>query len=108
MTFSAGTYDNRCRPIANPGSDCGHADFEGPLEVGDLRGTGNVVYFVPNAERIAALTGCTLPPSGHLAGQLQAGQDDPYHAGLDRRRRHVDLQWFPRVCRSKKPSQKIG
>ena len=104
MTFSAGTYDNRCRPIANPGSDCGHSDFDGPLEVGDLRGTGNIVYFVPNAERMAALTGCTLPPSEHLPDHC--GPDDPYHATWAVDGDTLTFSGVPGL--SIKPWQKIG
>lgn len=45
LTIRGGTYELTCRPIDDPGLDCGHTDG-GPLEVGDLRGTGHTVYFV--------------------------------------------------------------
>jgi TRAP-type C4-dicarboxylate transport system substrate-binding protein len=74
-----GTYETSCRPIDDPGRDCGDATVEqtgAPLEVGDLRGTGGSLYFVPSAERLSRLTGCKLPPSGTLPDHC--GPDDPY------------------------------
>jgi TRAP-type C4-dicarboxylate transport system substrate-binding protein len=78
MTVKHGTYEGRCRPIDAPGKDCGGSASDGPLEVGDLRGTGDTVYFVPDAARLSALTGCKLPPSSQ--GDGHCGPDDPYRA----------------------------
>jgi TRAP-type C4-dicarboxylate transport system substrate-binding protein len=76
ITVRRGTYEVRCRHIGNSGKDCGNSDFNGPLELGDLRGTGSTLYFVPNAARLSRLTGCKLPPSSHLPDHC--GPDDPY------------------------------
>ncbi|MFE7859866.1 TRAP transporter substrate-binding protein [Streptomyces sp. NPDC057403] len=76
LTVRSGTYEVRCRPVADPGDDCGAGDPKRPLvEAGDLHGTGDVVTFVPDAERLAKLTGCKLPPSGRPD---HCGPDDPY------------------------------
>jgi hypothetical protein len=70
-----GTYEVRCRPVPGPGAVCGGTIADRPLEVGDLRGTGRTVYFVPDAERLSRLTGCTLPVGNH---DPACGPDDPY------------------------------
>jgi hypothetical protein len=64
LTVRQGTDEVRCRPIKHPGTDCGHCTDDGPLDVGNLKGTGTTVYFVPNSQRLAQLTGCKLPASG--------------------------------------------
>jgi len=46
-----------------------------PFEVGDLRGTGKIVYFVPDAKKISRITGCTLPVGTQ---NPSCGPDDPY------------------------------
>jgi TRAP-type C4-dicarboxylate transport system substrate-binding protein len=71
LTVAHGTYQVTCRPIADPGRDCGQEVFDGPLEAGDLRGSGQSVYFVYDPQRLARLTGCRLPPS----------QVEPGHCG---------------------------
>jgi TRAP-type C4-dicarboxylate transport system substrate-binding protein len=76
LTVRHATYEVRCRPIANAGKDCGNSVFDGPLEVGALRGTGANLYFVPNAARLSQVTGCKLPPSRTLNDHC--GPDDPY------------------------------
>jgi len=63
LTVRRGTYEASCRPLDLPGKDCGNTVSDGPLEVGDLRGAGHAVYFVNVPERLAKITGCTLPPS---------------------------------------------
>jgi TRAP-type C4-dicarboxylate transport system substrate-binding protein len=68
LRVRAGTYEVRCRPIANPDLDCGKSVYDGPLELGDLRGTGSTVYFVLRPDRLAAATGCQLPASRSKAG----------------------------------------
>jgi TRAP-type C4-dicarboxylate transport system substrate-binding protein len=76
LRISRGTYELSCKPIANPGTDCGHAQYDGPLDMGDLRGTGRTVHFVYDAERLAERTGCGLPVSTSIAGRCPAG--DPF------------------------------
>jgi hypothetical protein len=77
LTVRRGTYQANCHPLSADGRDCGNADrTDVPLEVGDLRGSSHTVYFVPNAERLAKLEGCLLPPSSTLTGHC--GPDDPY------------------------------
>ena len=44
-----------------------------------MRGTGKIVYFVPDAKRLSRLTGCTLPVSSTLDGHC--GPDNPYRVG---------------------------
>jgi len=63
LRLHQGTYEMRCRPIDQPGVDCGHTVSDQPLDVGDLRGSGDSVYFVPDLRRLSRVTGCTLPPS---------------------------------------------
>jgi hypothetical protein len=58
-----GTYVVTCRPVDQPGRDCGNSSADGPLEAGELRGAGQTVTFAYDVEMMAALTGCTLPPS---------------------------------------------
>ena len=76
LTVRRGTYEVRCRPIPGPGQVCGGTVEDRPLEVGDLRGTGKIVYFVPDAQRLSRLTGCKLPVSNTLSDHC--GPDDPY------------------------------
>jgi TRAP-type C4-dicarboxylate transport system substrate-binding protein len=76
LKVSHGTYELSCRPIATVGIDCGHEDYDGPLDVGDLRGTGHLAYFNYRPDRLAQLTGCRLPVSQTRPGACFAGQ--PY------------------------------
>lgn len=76
LRIRRGTYEVRCRPVEGPGEVCGGTVEDRPLEVGDLRGTGGIVYFVPDAERLSRLTGCKLPVSSTLNDHC--GPDDPY------------------------------
>ena len=76
LTVRDGTYELRCKPLANPNDDCGTAVTDLPVEVGDLKGTGKTVYFVGNLDRMQQITGCLLPPSGTLPGHC--GFPDPY------------------------------
>jgi hypothetical protein len=75
LTVRRGTYEVRCRPVEGPGHVCGGTVADRPLEVGDLRGTGGIVYFVPDAKRLSRLTGCTLPVGTE---DPACGPDDPY------------------------------
>jgi TRAP-type C4-dicarboxylate transport system substrate-binding protein len=63
LRVAGGQYDVRCRPLDKPGDDCGTSVSDKPLDVGNLRGTGNVVYFVYDEQRMARVTGCQLPVS---------------------------------------------
>jgi TRAP-type C4-dicarboxylate transport system substrate-binding protein len=64
LTVRRGTFELRCRPIEDPGVDCGNVEPQDePFEAGELLGTGNTVYFVNTGELISRLTGCKLPPS---------------------------------------------
>jgi hypothetical protein len=73
-----GTYETHCRPVPGPGEVCGGSVTDQPLEVGDVRGTGKIVYFVPDAKRLSRLTGCTLPVG---TVNPSCGPDDPYRVG---------------------------
>jgi TRAP-type C4-dicarboxylate transport system substrate-binding protein len=63
LTVRKGTYEMRCRPIDDAGLDCGHSVSDKPLDVGDLRGRGDLVYFVPDLLRLSKVSGCKLPPA---------------------------------------------
>jgi TRAP-type C4-dicarboxylate transport system substrate-binding protein len=78
ITVRRGTYEVRCRPVPGPGEVCGGSVTDQPLEVGDLRVTGKIVYFVPDAKRLSRLTGCTLPVGTQ---NPSCGPDDPYRLG---------------------------
>lgn len=67
LRVAKGTYDLRCKLELDP-HDCGNSDFTGPLELGDLRGRGDVVWFVARPDRMSAITGCRLPASNTIAG----------------------------------------
>ena len=73
LRVAKGTYQLSCRPLANPGEDCGGEDTDKPLDVGDLRGSGKTVYFVYNLRRMAQLTACQLPASNVVPGHCFAG-----------------------------------
>jgi TRAP-type C4-dicarboxylate transport system substrate-binding protein len=75
LRIRQGTYEVRCRPVEGAGQVCGGTIADRPLEVGDLRGTGKIVYFVPDAKRLSRLTGCTLPVGTQ---DPACGPDDPY------------------------------
>ncbi len=61
LEIEDGTYVLTCRPVADPGRDCGNSSSDGPLEAGKLRGAGQTVTFVFDVEMMAELTGCRLP-----------------------------------------------
>jgi TRAP-type C4-dicarboxylate transport system substrate-binding protein len=65
------TYQVNCRPLDLPGTDCGHNTTDKPLDLGDLRGNGHTVYFVFRPERMARVTGCTLPVTADESLQLK-------------------------------------
>ena len=66
LTVRDGTYEMRCRPLDDPGIDCGQSVEDGPLDVGYLRGTGQTVTLVYDPELMSELTGCKLPVSSTL------------------------------------------
>jgi TRAP-type C4-dicarboxylate transport system substrate-binding protein len=75
LTVRNSRYQLGCRPLDQPGVDCAHEVQDRPFEVGDLRGTGNTVYFVYRPDRLAQLTGCRLPASSSLEGHCFAGEN---------------------------------
>ena len=63
LTVRDGSFQLGCRPLDAPGADCAEQVTDSPLEAGHLRGTGQTVYFVDDAELLSRLTGCWLPAS---------------------------------------------
>jgi TRAP-type C4-dicarboxylate transport system substrate-binding protein len=63
LRVRGGTFQLSCRPVEGAGVSCGGGgnDSDRIFEAGDLRGTGNTVYFVGDPERLSRLTGCKLP-----------------------------------------------
>jgi hypothetical protein len=59
-----GGYTLSCRPLGNPGRDCGNTISASALEAGWLRGQGHLAYFVSDLKRLSRLNGCELPASG--------------------------------------------
>ena len=78
LTIHEGTYEIRCRPLDDPGIDCGHSVEDGPLDAGYLRGTGNTVTFVHDPELLSKLTGCKLPVSETLPDHCGPGGGGPH------------------------------
>jgi hypothetical protein len=58
-----GTYALSCRPLDLPGTDCGHTNTTDVLNAGFLKGDEATVWFVTDAQLLADLTGCELPPT---------------------------------------------
>jgi TRAP-type C4-dicarboxylate transport system substrate-binding protein len=60
LTVKDGTYVVSCQAVAEPGVDCGNieANTAVPVQAGLLRGTGQTVYFVPDAQQAAKAQGC--------------------------------------------------
>ena len=64
LEIEDGTYAMRCRPIEEPGHDCGNipygdeVPFDTVLDAGFVRGTGNAVYFVYDAALHSQFIGC--------------------------------------------------
>jgi TRAP-type C4-dicarboxylate transport system substrate-binding protein len=73
LTIHEGIYELRCRPLDDPGIDCGHSVEDDPLDAGYLRGTGNTVTFVHDPELVSKLTGCKLPVSETLPDHCGPG-----------------------------------
>jgi TRAP-type C4-dicarboxylate transport system substrate-binding protein len=64
LAIRPGEYRLSCRPLTEPGIDCANSSYDGPLDVGEVRGSGNVVFFTYRPALLAKLTGCLLPTSG--------------------------------------------
>jgi hypothetical protein len=75
LEIREGTYQLTCRPLDEPGRDCGNTVYDGPLEAGELRGTGDVAHFLYSEKLMSSLTGCNLPASNTEAGQCWPGLD---------------------------------
>ena len=73
LRVANGTFDLRCRVELDP-HDCGNSDSTGPLELGDLRGSKNVAWFVPRHDRMSAVTGCQLPPTNTISGHCPSAE----------------------------------
>jgi TRAP-type C4-dicarboxylate transport system substrate-binding protein len=73
LTIRRGKYQMRCRPVDDPGIDCGGSVQVLPLDAGYVRGTGNTVTFVHDPELISKLSGCKLPESGTLPDHCGPG-----------------------------------
>jgi TRAP-type C4-dicarboxylate transport system substrate-binding protein len=73
FTVRDGTYEMRCRPLDDPGIDCGQEVDDGPFDAGYLRGTGQTVTLVHDPELISKLSGCKLPVSETLPDHCGPG-----------------------------------
>ncbi len=74
LAVRGSVFELSCRPLDQPGVDCGEQVSDVPLEAGDLRGTGQTVFFVYDPDRLSRLTGCTLPVS-QQTGHCFDGKD---------------------------------
>jgi TRAP-type C4-dicarboxylate transport system substrate-binding protein len=63
LTIRDGSFQLGCRPLDRPGADCAKEVTDSPLEAGRLRGSGQTVYFVDDAELLSRVSGCRLPAS---------------------------------------------
>jgi hypothetical protein len=74
LTVKPGTFELECRPISDPGEDCGHSPLFKThpflVEVGQLRGDRATVWFADDGARKAKLTGCDP--------HTECGPVDPY------------------------------
>jgi TRAP-type C4-dicarboxylate transport system substrate-binding protein len=73
LTVRDGIYEMRCRPLDDPGIDCGHSIEDDPLDAGYLRGTGQTATLVHDPELVSKLTGCKLPVSETLPDHCGPG-----------------------------------
>ena len=73
FTVRDGTYEMRCRPIDDPGIDCGGSVQDLPFDAGYLRGTGQTVTLVHDPELVSKLSGCKLPVSETLPDHCGPG-----------------------------------
>ena len=73
LTIRSGRYELDCRPIADPGVDCGGSDPGDTLgEVGIVRGSAPTIWFVHDMALKSRLTGCSVANKG-------CGPDGGYH-----------------------------
>lgn len=64
LSIEGGEWQLSCK-VLDPDSDCGGAvGVDGPLEAGEVRGTGDLVHLVGSEELYSSLTGCELPATG--------------------------------------------
>jgi hypothetical protein len=77
LTIRHATYELRCHPLGGSKvAECGTAVTDKPLDLGDLRGRGGSVVFVPDEARLAEVSGCTI---GSGTGDA-CGVGGPYRA----------------------------
>jgi hypothetical protein len=59
-----GAFELTCRPVADPGVDCGNGDPapQHIVEVGNIFGTSPTMWFVLDPARLMKLTGCICGP----------------------------------------------
>ena len=75
LIVTQGQYRLECRPVADPGQDCGNSVTTTTLmELGDLRGTGTQAWFAADMGRKAAEVGCAR---GSAVGNA-CGPESPY------------------------------
>lgn len=58
-----GDYVMTCKPLDEPGHDCGNEVTDNALDAGYLRGDGSSAFFVSDSPLLSKLTGCLLPAS---------------------------------------------
>lgn len=80
-----GGFALTCRPLGNPGRDCGNTVSDGALEAGWLRGQGHLAYFVSDPARLSRLNGCDLPVSGSGGNNCEPQAPYPARWSLDGR-----------------------
>jgi hypothetical protein len=109
LTVRHATYVVTCRPLDLPGTDCGHEVSDSPVDVGDLRGTGHTVYFVPVLERLSTMSGCRLPVSGTEPGHCGPNETRRATWALDGDRLTItDAGGTPNQGSIEKPWRKIN
>jgi hypothetical protein len=75
LTITKGEYKLECRPVADPGLDCGNSlPTQTLMEIGGLRGTGDRAWFVMDMARKATLIGCAR----HSEAANGCGPESPY------------------------------
>lgn len=61
LEVDAGRWYLSCRPVRDPGADCGHTVSDDALDAGWLYGDEEVVWLVHDPGVLAERTGCLLP-----------------------------------------------
>jgi hypothetical protein len=64
LSIRDGKYQLRCQPVSAPGHDCGGSTQSEPLEWGELRGKGNVVYLVSDSNEILKVVRWAIKSNG--------------------------------------------